>query len=168
MTLMSWADLSYILPITAVGYVLSAVAGKVFLDEQYAADSRRNRPGRTYASGDTLSVRWLLVAAIVGSTTAGDLLQSFEMKQHKQSTIAQTVGFLHRPLLLLSILCMAVSFFAFLALLKIADLSFAVPATAATVVVETLLARVVLKERVDGRRWAGAVLVAVGVALLAV
>jgi uncharacterized membrane protein len=34
MTLMSWADLSYILPITAVGYVLSAVAGKVFLDEQ--------------------------------------------------------------------------------------------------------------------------------------
>jgi drug/metabolite transporter (DMT)-like permease len=63
---------------------------------------------------------------------------------------------------------MAVSFFAFLALLKIADLSFAVPATAATVVVETLLARVVLKERVDGRRWAGAVLVALGVALLAV
>jgi uncharacterized membrane protein len=34
MTLMSWADLSYILPITAIGYVLSAVAGKVFLDEQ--------------------------------------------------------------------------------------------------------------------------------------
>jgi drug/metabolite transporter (DMT)-like permease len=36
------------------------------------------------------------------------------------------------------------------------------------VVVETLLARLVLKERVDGRRWAGAVLVAFGVALLAV
>ena len=34
MTLMSWADLSYILPITAIGYVLSAVAGKVFLAEQ--------------------------------------------------------------------------------------------------------------------------------------
>lgn len=33
MTLMSWADLSYILPITAIGYVLSAVAGKVFLAE---------------------------------------------------------------------------------------------------------------------------------------
>jgi uncharacterized membrane protein len=63
---------------------------------------------------------------------------------------------------------MAVSFFSFMALLKVADLSFAVPATAATVVVETLLARLVLKERVDGRRWAGAVLVAFGVALLAV
>jgi len=34
MTLMSWADLSYILPITAIGYVLSAIAAKVFLDEQ--------------------------------------------------------------------------------------------------------------------------------------
>ena len=34
MTLLSWADLSYILPITAIGYVLSAVAGKVFLNEQ--------------------------------------------------------------------------------------------------------------------------------------
>ena len=111
---------------------------------------------------------WLLVFAIVASTTVGDLLQSFEMKQHKQASIGQTVGFLHRPLLLLSILCMAVSFFSFLALLRISDLSFAVPATAATVVVETVLARMVLKERVDGRRWAGAVLVAFGVALLAV
>jgi uncharacterized membrane protein len=34
MTLMSWADLSYILPVTAMGYVLSAIAGKVFLAEQ--------------------------------------------------------------------------------------------------------------------------------------
>ena len=28
MTLMSWADLSYILPVTAVGYILTALAGK--------------------------------------------------------------------------------------------------------------------------------------------
>jgi uncharacterized membrane protein len=33
MTLMSWADLSYILPITAIGYVLSAIVGKIFLAE---------------------------------------------------------------------------------------------------------------------------------------
>lgn len=112
-------------------------------------------------------MRWLLVAAIVGSTTAGDLLQSFEMKRHKQSSLAETVGLLRRPILMLSIACMAISFFSFMALLRIADLSFAVPATAATVVVETVLARLVLKERVDRRRWAGAVLVAVGVALLA-
>ena len=33
MALMSWADLSYILPITSVGYVLSALAGKYVLAE---------------------------------------------------------------------------------------------------------------------------------------
>jgi len=33
-TLMSWADLSYILPITSIGYVLSALAARVFLAEE--------------------------------------------------------------------------------------------------------------------------------------
>jgi uncharacterized membrane protein len=33
MTLLSWADLSYVLPVTAIGYVLSAVAGRVALGE---------------------------------------------------------------------------------------------------------------------------------------
>src|ERR1019366_7042803 len=31
MTLLSWADLSYVLPVTAIGYVLVAVLGRVFL-----------------------------------------------------------------------------------------------------------------------------------------
>jgi uncharacterized membrane protein len=34
MTLMSWADLSYILPVTSVGYILTALAGKYVLAEQ--------------------------------------------------------------------------------------------------------------------------------------
>jgi uncharacterized membrane protein len=34
MALLSWADLSYVLPLTSVGYVLVAVAGRVFLNEQ--------------------------------------------------------------------------------------------------------------------------------------
>lgn len=112
-------------------------------------------------------MRWLLVAAIIGSTAAGDLMQSFEMKRHKQSSLGQTVAFLKRPLLMLSIVCMTISFFSFLALLRVAEFSFAVPATAATMVLETVLARFLLKERIDRRRWTGAVLVAVGVALLA-
>jgi len=32
-TLMSWADLSYILPVTATGYILTAIVGVVFLHE---------------------------------------------------------------------------------------------------------------------------------------
>jgi drug/metabolite transporter (DMT)-like permease len=34
MTLLSWADLSYVLPVTAIGYVLVALAGRIFLQEQ--------------------------------------------------------------------------------------------------------------------------------------
>ena len=33
MTLLSWADLSYVLPVTAIGYVLVAVVGKLLLNE---------------------------------------------------------------------------------------------------------------------------------------
>ncbi len=33
MALMSWADLSYVLPVTALGYVGNAVMGKFFLNE---------------------------------------------------------------------------------------------------------------------------------------
>jgi drug/metabolite transporter (DMT)-like permease len=117
---------------------------------------------------------WLLVALMVGSTVAGDLLQSMEMKRHGEiqdfhprgwgklfSTLAR------KKFLILGVFCMAISFFAFMTLLETAELSFAVPVSAASLVFETVLARLVLKERVDARRWAGAMLVAGGVWLLA-
>jgi drug/metabolite transporter (DMT)-like permease len=53
-----------------------------------------------------------------------------------------------------------------MALVSISDLSFAVPATAGGYVVETLLARFLLAETVSLRRWAGAALVVIGVALV--
>jgi len=34
MTLLGWADLSYVLPVTAIGYVLTAIVGKYFLGEE--------------------------------------------------------------------------------------------------------------------------------------
>ena len=34
MALLSWADLSYVLPVTSIGYVLVAIAGRVLLHEQ--------------------------------------------------------------------------------------------------------------------------------------
>jgi drug/metabolite transporter (DMT)-like permease len=34
MALLSWADLSYVLPVTSIGYVLVAILGKVLLNEQ--------------------------------------------------------------------------------------------------------------------------------------
>lgn len=63
-------------------------------------------------------------------------------------------------------MAMAVSFFAFIRLVSIAPLSFAVPVSAATLIPETILARLFLREKVDWRRWAGAALIAVGVVLI--
>ena len=37
MALLSWADLTYVVPVTAVGYVISAVLGRLFLNEQISA-----------------------------------------------------------------------------------------------------------------------------------
>jgi len=34
MALLSWADLSYVLPVTSIGYVLVALAGRILLHEQ--------------------------------------------------------------------------------------------------------------------------------------
>lgn len=118
-------------------------------------------------------MKWLLVALVVTATVASDLLQSHEMKRQgevkdfRPSAMGRLfAAILRRKLLLVAIGCMAISFFSFLQLLRIADLSFAVPATAATYVLETFLAKIVLKEQVAWQRWTGAALVASGVLLL--
>ena len=121
-------------------------------------------------------MKWAMVGLIVACTVLGDLLQSFEMKRksvasadlHPTRWAALLRELSRRGPLVLAVFFMAISFFAFMKLLSMSDLSFAVPATAATVSLETLLARVVLKEEVSALRWVGALCVTAGVALLAV
>ncbi len=48
MALLSWADLSYVLPVTSIGYALVALSGRVFLHEQVSP------------------TRWAGIALIVG------------------------------------------------------------------------------------------------------
>ena len=38
MTLLGWADLSFVLPVTSVGYVLTAFIGKFFFDEKITSE----------------------------------------------------------------------------------------------------------------------------------
>jgi len=117
---------------------------------------------------------WLLVMGVVVSTVGADVLQAAEMKRHgeivdfRPSRLGRVwLAMFQRRFLLASIGFMATSFFCFLKLLEIADLSFAVPATAASLVIETFVARYFLGEPVGRVRWAGAGLVAAGVWLLA-
>jgi drug/metabolite transporter (DMT)-like permease len=118
-------------------------------------------------------MRWLLVAVIAAATTIADVAQAAAMKRHgeirdfRPGAIRRLLALLARnKLIIASVAAMAISFFAFIALLSVADLSFAVPATAASYVIETVLAKYLLRESVTAGRWAGAALVACGVLLL--
>jgi len=121
-------------------------------------------------------MKWLTVFILVVATVLADMFQSFEMKRQAVAIQELRPGRFRRVLarlarrrfLILGVVLMGISFFAFLRLLSIADLSFAVPISAASLVVETVLAKLVLGESVTRLRWAGVLLVALGVVLLAV
>lgn len=117
-------------------------------------------------------MRWLLLALVVVPGTVGDVLMTMGMKRHGEiedfglrNLLSLVWDMVRNPYLIVGIVAMAVSFFALMALLSVAQLSFAVPATASSYLVETALAKYVLKEEVDTARWAGACLVTVGVVL---
>ncbi len=109
-----------------------------------------------------------LLALVISGTVAGDLLKAAAMRRVDLSGAWRraAAAALGSPLMWLSIGGYAVSFFGFMALLSVEDVSFAVPATAAGYVVETVLAQTLLGERVSPRRWAGVACVAAGVALV--
>jgi len=117
-------------------------------------------------------MKWMLVTVMVAATVLSDLLQSFEMKRAgRQSVGARGLMRLLREIagrrfLILAVACMAVSFFSFMALVQTEPLSFAVPASAASFVLETVLAKLVLHERISGRRAVGALIVLCGVVLV--
>lgn len=118
-------------------------------------------------------MKWVLIAIIVAATTVGEVLQAMGMRRHgeirdfRPGALRRVVAVLARNRIVIgSVAAMAVSFFAYMGLLTISDLSFAVPVTAVTYVLETVLAKYVLKERVNWLRWAGASLVICGVTLV--
>jgi drug/metabolite transporter (DMT)-like permease len=118
-------------------------------------------------------MKWLLIAIIVASTSVGEVLQAIGMRRHgeildfRPGALGRAAGALARNAVVIgSVAAMAVSFFAYLGLLTVSDLSFAVPVTAVTYVIETILAKYVLRERVNWLRWVGAAIVLCGVALV--
>lgn len=118
-------------------------------------------------------MKWLMISIIVAATTVGEVMQAKGMRSHgeirdfRPGAIGRAMSLLARNrFVIASVVAMAVSFFAYLGLLTLTELSFAVPATAITYVLETVLARYVLGERVNWLRWAGAALVICGVALV--
>src|SRR5579864_8039290 len=140
----------------------------------------RRRSGQPYSGAhyrtaemEERFMKWLPVAIIVISTTAADLLKSLGMRKHGEvrdfrpgALGAALMAIARNWFVIIAMLADVVSFLAFIALLSMAELSFAVPATAAIFVLETICAKMLLKETVSFRRWVGVSCIMGGVVLL--
>lgn len=117
-------------------------------------------------------MKWLIILLTVAAGSCGDILCAKGMSIEGEldysglSAVGRAFCFIvTRRLVILGILCDAVAFFSLLALLSVAELSIAVPATALGFVLDTIGARFLLHEHVHWKRWLGVILVAAGVLL---
>ncbi|MGC9157781.1 MAG: EamA family transporter [Terracidiphilus sp.] len=117
-----------------------------------------------------------MIAAIVLASTAGEVLTAAAMKSigdldeiRAHSGLKGAIrAVLTCPLFFAGVFFLALAFFALLLALNHLDLSLVAPASASlTLVTNAVAAKIFLKENVDRRRWTAAVLVCVGVYLLA-
>jgi drug/metabolite transporter (DMT)-like permease len=118
---------------------------------------------------------WGAIALIVLASSGGDVLLSAAMKRIgdldqlrlRSGLMAVVARVVSEKYFLLALCCFCVGFFSLLTALSWGDASLVAPASASmTFVVSAVMAKIFLKEDVDLRRWAAAVLVCVGVALL--
>jgi drug/metabolite transporter (DMT)-like permease len=119
---------------------------------------------------------WSAILAVVVASTAGDVLLAKAMKMVDLDEVRARRGLpgavwavLSNPWFLAGLGCMTAAFFALLVALSWDDVSLVAPASASlTFVASAVAGKLFLHERVDARRWAAALLVCAGVALLAV
>ncbi len=123
----------------------------------------------------TLLYTWGSIAVVVLASTVGDVLLSLAMKRIGDlGELRRSSGLTHvlrrvmfNATFLLGVAAMAVAFFSLLVALSWADVSLVAPASASlTFVTSAIAAKFFLHENVDRRRWAAALMVCVGVALL--
>jgi drug/metabolite transporter (DMT)-like permease len=120
-----------------------------------------------------IPIEWRLAALTSICNTIGDVLNTAGMKREPEveklnlrALVVMLSRIVRNPLVVGGVASLTAGFLAMMSLLSIANVSFAVPATAISFVLETLLAKYILKEDVGLRRWAAATLVACGVVLL--
>jgi drug/metabolite transporter (DMT)-like permease len=116
------------------------------------------------------------IAAVVLTSTTGEVLTAAAMKSIGDLDIIRAKsglkGAIHAvltsPLFFVGVFFLALAFFSLLFALNHLNLSLVAPASASlTLVTNAVAGKIFLKENVDRRRWAAAVLVCVGVYLLA-
>jgi drug/metabolite transporter (DMT)-like permease len=117
----------------------------------------------------------LFILLVVAGGSVGDVFITKGMKEVGEISTVRInelllIGkrVLTNKYFLTGIFFMAVSYFSFLAALARADLSLVLPATSISFVITTVGAKLFLKERVSPIRWAGILLVCIGVALISI
>jgi drug/metabolite transporter (DMT)-like permease len=117
-----------------------------------------------------------MIAAIIVTSTAGEVLTAAAMKSigdlddiRAQSGMKGAIrAVVTCPLFFAGVSFLALSFFSLLFALNHLNLSLVAPASASlTLVTNAVAGKFILKENVDRRRWVSAVLVCIGVYLLA-
>jgi len=117
-----------------------------------------------------------MIAAVVLASTTGEVLTAAAMKSigdldviREHSGLKGAIrAVLTSPLFFVGVFFLALAFFSLLFALNHLNLSLVGPASASlTLVTNAVAGKVFLKENVDRRRWAAAVLVCIGVYLLA-
>ena len=117
-----------------------------------------------------------MIAAVVLSSTAGEVLTAAAMKsigdldeiRARSGMKGAITALLTCPLFFAGVSFLALAFFSLLFALNHLNLSLVAPASASlTLVTNAIAGKIFLKENVDRRRWSAALLVCVGVYLLA-
>ncbi len=115
----------------------------------------------------------LLVGVIVVCFSFGDIALTRGMKQAGEISslrlkVLDQVGgrAIRSPFVLLGGALQIIAFVTYLVALSRRDLSYIFPLTATSDIVTTLAARYMLRERVTPTRWAGVVIVTLGIALI--
>ncbi len=118
-------------------------------------------------------MKYFLITFTVLLSSCGDILCADGMSEGSEVTVHGTRGIAHtlhyiftRKLVILGWFCYAAAFFSLVALLSIAKMTVAIPATAFSFVIDTIGARFILHEHIPWRRWMGVLCVTAGVLLV--
>jgi drug/metabolite transporter (DMT)-like permease len=133
-------------------------------------------PAMPLAAAPKLWLATAMIAAVVLLSTTGEVLTAAAMKSIGDLDVIRAHSGLKgairavitSPLFFAGVFFLALAFFSLLLALNHLNLSLVAPASASlTLVTNAIAGKIFLKENVDRRRWTAAILVCVGVYLLA-
>jgi drug/metabolite transporter (DMT)-like permease len=114
--------------------------------------------------------KWVTLAGVALFAALGDVCLSRGMKQIGAVTFGNLSALIHAifsPWIALGIVLLITFFASYLSALSFADLTYVLPATSVSYIAMALLAKFFLHEQISPIRWAGILLISLGVGFIA-